>query len=159
MPTIISPDYHIVNPLNGLYEWSPQAARRAWELCYVQLEALWQLGEHKHLVLMVGIPGAGKSTWLANNAEEGTIYWDACFPDHKSRHPVIEAAREYGMTVGIVWLDTPINTCVVRNSARSPDRQVPLESIHSMHERLLQSPPDVLTDKVSYVTRVEYKGG
>ena len=46
--------------------------------------------------------------------------------------PYIEAARERGYEVCAVYVNTPVDECIRRNSMRPPNRAVPAETIRRM---------------------------
>jgi predicted kinase len=92
-----------------------------------------------HLVVLVGVPGAGKTTWLAGQAAEcadSMVYFDATLTRRADRAPLIAAARRADRPVDAVWFDTPVAVCRARNAARSLERRVPDAAFDAMARRL-----------------------
>ena len=147
---IVSPDAHLINE-EGKYEWSPTRVQKAWDMARAELRMVLYYAER--LVLMVGVPGAGKSTWLAAHGEEGAVYFDATLTTDKARAEFVTLARSMGKPVEVVWLDTPLAVCLARNAARTPDRRVPEETVRGMADKLARFPPHV-REGFARVTRV-----
>ncbi|MGY2130412.1 AAA family ATPase [Blastococcus sp. SYSU DS0617] len=114
------------------------------------------------LVVMVGLQGAGKSTWAAaelagTHAVVSKDHWprakrrearqrrvvaellaagrsvvvDNTNPSAAERAPLVAAAREAGVPVRAVWVDTPLDVCLARNAARPEGTRVPLVGVHA----------------------------
>ncbi|MCC6622781.1 MAG: HAD-IIIA family hydrolase [Deltaproteobacteria bacterium] len=95
-------------------------------------------GTSPEVVMIIGIPGAGKSTLVAPYLEAGylrlnrdelggkldglipplrnalagpsrRVVLDNTYPTRRQRAPVLEAAREAGVPVRLLWLDTPLD--------------------------------------------------
>lgn len=111
---------------------------------------------------MVGLQGAGKSTWVtaelaATHAVVSKDHWrrarhrearqrrvvaellaagrsvvvDTTSPSTAERAPLVAAAREAGVPVRAVWVDTPLDVCLARNAARPEGARVPLVGLHA----------------------------
>ncbi len=150
---IVSPDARLVNEA-GAYEWSPTRVQKAWDMARAHLRAV--LPDAERLVLMVGVPGAGKSTWLAAHGEGGAVYFDATLCGDKARAEFVTLARSMGKPVEVVWLDTPLAVCLARNAARTPDRRVPEVEVRKMADKLARFPPHV-REGFARVTRVTWR--
>lgn len=150
--TIVSPDAHLINEA-GQYEWSVPRVQKAWDMARAHLRAV--LPEGERLVLMVGVPGAGKSTWLDSHGEPGVVYFDATLCGDRARAEFVTLARSMGKPVEVVWLDTPLAVCLARNAARTPDRRVPEAEVRKMADKLGRFPPHVREGFVR-VTRVTF---
>jgi len=137
--TIISPDHYLYTP-SGEYVWSPAGVKAAWAQADAKLAQVLKNPKYTKLVLLVGIPASGKSTWLRSNAEVNAIYFDATFSFADRRAPYIQMAHAAGKEVWAVVMDTPINVCIDRNSCRTPDRRVPPEALERMQAQLAGSP-------------------
>ena len=147
---IVSPDHHIYND-QGVYEWTPERAAYAWRLCRTITQEFLEAFES--VFILVGPPGCGKSTWIAQNASGDHIYVDATFTDKGSRKTYIKMAQEMGKPIIAVVFQTPLEVCQERNATRSEDRRIPDETIEKMYLRL-QNRPVKPTDgftKIIYV--------
>jgi predicted kinase len=153
---IFSPDNHLYD-LRGRYHWTPRRAKAAWQRTWAALEDyLRWCPEPKKVVILMGAPGSGKSTWLRQNREHGVLYFDACFDlDWKRANATrrVWAVRP-GCPVECVWLDTPKHVCKERNATRPADRRVPDEAIDKMHRYITERPPDAAKEGFSRVARV-----
>lgn len=92
-------------------------------------------------VLLVGPPGSGKSTWLAQNKEPGTVYFDATNTHKKKRSRLVKAALSAGKPISVVVMTTPLETCQARNAERTQGRRVPQQVVAQMASQLEQDPP------------------
>lgn len=108
---VISPDAHVYNE-SGVYDWTPDRAKAAWEAAYAEVAA------------------------LADGAEVG---FDATLVDPHTRRGFIARVREYhGDNVRFVAmnLDDPgVDELIRRNAERSEDRRVPDQVITYMRDR------------------------
>lgn len=137
---IVSPDAYLFTE-DGRYAWSPDRVRAAWQKAMGRLDLLLADPKYRKVVLLVGIPASGKSTWLGSHHDSDGIYFDATFTGVRQRKPVIEAAKRAGKRVEAVVMDTPIAVCFDRNQCRTPDRRVPDDVIINMAVRLTENPP------------------
>ena len=128
---------------NGRYYWTPQRAVAAWSRCFGQLTRALAGGKYRLLMLLIGIPGSGKSTYAGTHDRPDIIIFDGTFVDATRRSRVTAAARAAGVPAIAVWLDTKFNTCVQRNQQRTADRRVPLDSMNVMLHRLNSVPPQL----------------
>lgn len=135
---VLSPDDRLIGP-DGRYVWTPSRVYAAWLACLDDLELA--LPAANALILMVGLPGAGKSTWLRENATTNLIYFDATLTDPATRRGLVVAARRYERPVDVVWLDTAELVCRERNAARPAERRVPDDVITRMAAALQRAPP------------------
>ena len=136
---IISPDSHLY--VGSDYIWTTERAAEAWALADRELQEACTSGGYKKVVLLVGVPGSGKSTWLSRHEDPKVVYFDACFSSRFLRQTYLERIRGWGLDPEIIWVRTNLQVCLLRNSRRPPNRKVPLEVIHRMWERLEFSPP------------------
>lgn len=135
---VISPDQHLIDPDTGLYQWTVDRVQSAWEMSRAELDDALATGGVSKVVLMVGIPASGKTTWLEQNAESGVVYFDATFKNARARRPILDIVGRYGVPVEAVVMATPLNEALRRNRTRPPDRRVPEEFIRSQYETLTE---------------------
>ena len=133
---IISPDHHLTDPETGKYEWTVERVRAAWTRSTAELDEALADGSVSKVVLMVGIPASGKTTWLRSNAEPGVVYFDATFKDARARRPILDVARKYGVPTEAVVMATPVDEAIRRNDTRSPDRKVKEDILHRQYKVL-----------------------
>ena len=137
---IISPDEHVHNEA-GEYEWSPERAEAAWAKAYDELREALSRPETSRLVLMIGLPGAGKSTYLSSQEVPGTIYFDATLTNKAHRAPLIKMAHDAQVPVDALLINTPLEIAIARNNKRPENRRVPDAAMENMHNELNLEPP------------------
>ena len=125
------------------------------------------------LVVMVGLQGSGKSSWVSSNVS-GTHdvvskdHWpnarrrearqqrivaellgagrnvvvDNTNPAPEDRAALIALARQAGVPVRAVWLDTPLEVCVARNARREGRARVPPAGLFGTCARLVPPSTD-----------------
>lgn len=91
------------------------------------------------IVALTGAPGAGKSTWIANNREDGVLYLDLTLSRRRSRREVCEIVHGLGREISCVFIHPKVDVCLAQN--RSRGRQVPDNQIARAHHRLTVCPP------------------
>ena len=146
----LSPD-HFLYESDGTYVWTPARVRTGWALTVQKFREL--LPSYSAAVLLIGVPGAGKSTWLRANQQPDVLYVDATFTRGIERQPFIEMAQQMGIPIHAVWIHTAFETCVARNSERPEDRAVDRIKMIQMRDNLEADPPTV-TEGFSIVTVV-----
>jgi predicted kinase len=136
---ILEPDQFYYD--GGRYVWSQERCDAAWADCYRALaEALARQSVRK-VVILVGLPGCGKSRYAREHDAADVVVFDGLFIDPARRRRVVETARGAGVPVEAVWFRTDWDTCVTRNAARPHDRQVPAATMEALRERLATDPP------------------
>lgn len=136
---------------SGIYHHDGDMGLIAWRMAqrvYAELLPTVEL-----VVALVGMPAAGKSTWIAANRREGVLYLDMTLARRASRREICEMAAQAGRPIECVFLDTDLDLCLSRNAERSPDRRVPEENLRQAHHRLAVCPPG-LDEGWSRITRV-----
>lgn len=128
----INPDDFLETDVGRI--WTPERSAEAWRSSYEALDGA--LADHsliRRVVIVCGLQGAGKTTWIATQPASGdAIYFDAALPGARHRRPIIEIARSRGASVEAVWIKASVDLALERNSARSADKKVPESSIRSV---------------------------
>ncbi len=130
------------------------------------------------VVVLMGIPGAGKSTHVSRYVEEGYLRFnrderggtlrglarqleralaggarhavlDNTYPTRATRHEVIEAAWSHGVPARCVWLDTSIEDAQINAVTRMLDRYGKLLDPDEI-TRLSRRDPGVFDPRVQY---------
>jgi predicted kinase len=140
---IISPDSYLME--DGVYVWSLPRVIEAWDKSKAAARLALFDGATKpaKLVLLMGVPASGKSTWLRDHEDERCLYIDATFDLPWKRAPWISMAREAGVPCTLVYFRTPLDVCLERNSRRSVARMVPEDVVRAMFQKMASSPPVV----------------
>lgn len=123
-PLVVSPDKFLLEP-DGEYLFTKERSAAAWARTADIVRQ--NLPLYRVLVLLIGFPGSGKSTWLEGNARPSHLYVDATFLLPAWREPFIQIAVDVFRPVTAVWLNTPIEICKMRNDLRPDARRVPDE--------------------------------
>ena len=138
----INPDHFLETPEGRIL--TPERNARAWEQCYDALrDALDKASPTSRLYVMVGAQASGKSTWARRtmNEEPGAIIFDAILVKRSERAPILTAAARHNVPAVAVWLQTPLDVCLERNSRRSPNELVLERGLRNVFAAL--EPPDV----------------
>lgn len=138
---ILSPDSYLYE--DGKYVWSIPRVTAAWDRTRAAARrALFDFPvKPDKLVLLMGVPAAGKTTWLRDHEDERCLYIDATFDLPWKREPWISMAREAGVPITLVYFQTRLDVCLERNSRRSSDRMVPEDVVRAMWDKMASSPP------------------
>jgi predicted kinase len=151
---VISPDFYLIVEETGEYVWSVDRVKDAWRKTYQAYDAALKYGSFKKVILLIGIPASGKSTWLRAHEERDTIYVDATFTTKSSRFYFLGLASEHNIPVEAVVMDTPIAVCMNRNQCRPVNRRVPDDQVINMNAKLQTEMPTIEEGfvKVTHVT-------
>jgi len=148
---VISPDYLVYD--RGRYVWDKGRSNVAWAIALGMLKMVLSRPEVHRLVLLVGLPGSGKTTWLAAQAESGAVYLDATNLRRTYRTKLVKLAHKAGKPTEAVVFSTPLAVCAERNALRPVDRRIPDEAM----ERLAgQWEPIEADEALSGVVTVPY---
>jgi predicted kinase len=136
---ILEPDHFYYD--GGRYVWSQERSEAAWAECYRRLTGALTRQPVRKLIMLVGLPGCGKSRYAREHDAADVVLFDGLFIDPARRRRVVEIARAAGVPVEAVWFRTDWDTCMARNAGRSPDRQVPAAVMEQLREHLAADPP------------------
>ncbi|MGE8499761.1 MAG: AAA family ATPase [Pseudomonas sp.] len=137
---VINPDDYLETPTGRVF--TAERNRQAWEQAYAALERL--LADASRLYLVMGVQGAGKSRWIAQQAEaleRDAVYFDAALPARQHRQHLLELAQEYGVPVVAVFVQATLEQALARNLLRTPDKVVPEQAVRSVFGML--EPPSL----------------
>lgn len=119
-PNHVNPD-HFLNLEEAAVVTKEQVAQ-AWEQAYGQLrQKLLSAGEGARLFVVLGLQGAGKSTWIARNAPlmgDSAVFLDGPLPSRRHRNRALGIATEVGRQAVAVWINTPLEVAKSRNATR-----------------------------------------
>jgi predicted kinase len=149
---IISPDHFLIEP-DGTYVWTRGRSQAAWVATIDRVRSLLAEPGFRGLVLLAGLPGAGKSTWLEAHQDPHLVYVDATFTRRAHRAPFLQIAANAEKPADAVLLDTPFEECLRRNNLRPTDRKVPPEKMVQFLNEISVDPP-TLGEGFKTVTRV-----
>jgi hypothetical protein len=138
--TRINPDAFLQT--DGGRVWTPERNAEAWRRSFEALDSALERGEASRVIVVCGLQGAGKSTWIDQQPDtKSVIYFDGALPGARHRKPIIEIARKHHAKIEAVWINVPLALALERNASRSPDQIVPEESIRSVASRF--EPPSI----------------
>jgi predicted kinase len=70
-------------------------------------------------------------------AADARVVVDNTNPAPEERAPLIAAARDAGVPVRAVWMDTPAELCLARNEVREGRARVPLQGVFATRARFV----------------------
>jgi len=125
--------------------FTPERSAVAFERAYEDLEsALRRASPDARLFLVVGVQGAGKTTWVQQHADAlggSAFFFDAALPRAVHRARALSIARACGVPAVAVWVQAPLEVALTRNQLRRADHRVPDAAIHSVHS--MMEPPSI----------------
>jgi predicted kinase len=140
MPETINPDDFLETERGRV--WTAERDIEAWRQAFSVLESTLQSGRASRIIVVCGLQGAGKSTWISTRPPGGdVVYFDAALPGSKHRRPLIEIAQRYGVVIEAVWIKVSLALALERNARREIDKVVPEASIRSVAARF--EPPSI----------------
>lgn len=151
--THINPDHYLQTETGRVF--TTERNKIAWELAYADLHsALSSATKSASLYIVFGVQGAGKSTWIRENAPAlpDAIFFDAALPAKVHRTKAVSLAQNSGIPVVAVWIKSPLEIALLRNAARPADEQVPEVAIRSVFSML--EPPS-LADGYARIIEVD----
>jgi len=91
---------------------SKHAAKK--HLAALRAETRAAIKKARSVVLIMGLPGAGKSTHAAKIDAPGLLVIDTCAPTPAHREPLIRAARRAKIPIDCVLVCAPLKLCEIR---------------------------------------------
>ncbi|KER72693.1 hypothetical protein HR51_08775 [Burkholderia cepacia] len=127
----LNPDHYLQTDAGRVFTIERNAA--AWEQLYADLSAAL-LTDRRRIVMVIGVQGAGKSTWTRNqvSTSNDTIYVDSTFATANRRSNVIAIAKAAGVPISAVWLKVELETALRRNRSRPIDEIVPDAAVENV---------------------------
>jgi predicted kinase len=150
---ILEPDQFYYD--GGRYVWTPERCDATWAECYRLLQETLARRPVRKVVILVGLPGCGKSHYAREQDADDVVLFDGLFVNRGRRAQVAEIARAAGVPVEAVWFQTAWETCVARNGQRPADRQVPADVMERLRQQLAADPPTTAEG----FARVEVRAG
>jgi predicted kinase len=132
----LNPDHFLQTEQGRVF--TPERNAAAWEQLYAVLSSALTLA-HRPVVLVVGVQGSGKSTWIERESTRSgdTIYIDATLATRERRARAIRIARDFGAPISAVWIKVALETALQRNRLRQADQIVPdfaIENVFQLFE-------------------------
>lgn len=86
------------------------------------------------LYVVVGVQGAGKTTWVRANESSlaGSVVLDAALPTKTRQSKILAIAKEANCPATAIWVDVPLELALARNRLRPLDQQVPEAAVRSV---------------------------
>jgi len=122
-------------------DFTQETIGEAFKKAYRELKEILAKGEVESIAMMIGPPGAGKSTYVENNRKSGVLYFDSVAARRSARKALLNIAQTYGVPVDAIVMGTNGDTCLKRNEARDEKRRVPDSAVLSAIELMDQEPP------------------
>ena len=123
--------------------FTPGRSAAAFERAYSDLElALGAAPASARLFVVVGVQGAGKTSWIRQNAEslgDAAFFFDAALPRAIHRARAVAIAGSAGVPAVAVWVRAPLALALARNQSRRSDHRVPEVAIRSVHS-IMEAP-------------------
>lgn len=136
---VIDPDDEVDGPR------TTAALADAWRHAQRDLNAVLQLPNVHGVVVLVGAPGSGKTTWARSQpAHPGFAAFDACNADRDRRVALARRIRAAGKTPVAVWVRSSLELCSARQAGRGIGRKVPDVVIARQLAELRSAPPSTL---------------
>jgi predicted kinase len=125
--------------------FTPERSAAAFDRAYTDLEnALRSVSPNARLFVVIGVQGAGKTTWVRQNADQigaAAFFFDAALPRAVHRARAVSIARACGVPAIAVWVRPPLEIALARNQLRRTDHRVPDAAIRSVQS--MMEPPSV----------------
>ncbi|MGW6247938.1 AAA family ATPase [Streptomyces roseolus] len=76
---------------------------------------------------------------------------DATHVERAVRAGLVQAARRHGVPAVAVLMGTPVSLCVIRQTARTPDRAVPADTVRAQHAAAVTAYPGLRAEGFDHV--------
>lgn len=128
-----NPDHYLHTGSGRIF--TPERNAAAWERLYSDLSAAL-LTRSRRVVMVIGVQGAGKSTWTKNQVSKSddAIYVDSTFATAHRRSRIIAIAKAAAVSVSAVWLKVELETALYRNNNRPADEIVPDDAVENVFQ-------------------------
>ncbi|MGW3376528.1 AAA family ATPase [Streptomyces hydrogenans] len=87
----------------------------------------------------------------ARLARKKTTVVDATNCERAVRAGLVQAARRHGVPAVAVLMGTPVSLCVIRQTARTPDRAVPADTVRAQHAAAVTAYPGLRGEGFDHV--------
>jgi predicted kinase len=87
----------------------------------------------------------------ARLARKKTTILDATNVERAVRVGLVQAARRHGVPAVAVLMGTPVSLCVIRQTARTPDRAVPVDTVRAQHAAAVTAYPGLRNEGFDHV--------
>ncbi|MFJ5787914.1 AAA family ATPase [Streptomyces hydrogenans] len=87
----------------------------------------------------------------ARLARKKTTILDATHVERVVRAGLVQAARRHGVPAVAVLMGTPVSLCVIRQTARTPDRAVPADTVRAQHAAAVTAFPGLRGEGFDHV--------
>jgi hypothetical protein len=132
---VISHDAYLYDD-RGNYSWTKDRLAAAREHAMAAFEEALKDPECKQVVLVVGLPGSGKTRWIHDHNSSDTVYYDSTLTSPEDRAILLRMAAKARKGSTVVFMETPLEACLRRNAERPADRRVPEDEIKRMDAAL-----------------------
>lgn len=141
LPRVINPDDYLDTPAGRVF--TPERNEAAWEQARLDLDAaLAKARPGARFYVVMGVQGAGKSTWIAANAARlgpDAIVFDAALPARRHRAALLGLAARHRVPAVGVHVLASLDEALERNRLRPADKVVPEDAVRSVFS-MLESP-------------------
>lgn len=136
-----NPDGYLETPSGRVF--TPERSADAFEQAYSDLErALQNASPTSRLFVVVGIQGAGKTTWIRENAVslgDAAYFFDAALPRTIHRARAVAIAKAAHIPASAIWVQASLDSALARNQQRRHDHRVPELAIRNVHS-IMEAP-------------------